>query len=398
MSERRALAPELRRFDREAADRGMPVGARTRVAERLRREAIAREATSGFRFRWLPALTFAAGAALVLLVVGLGLRPSAADEQDPASSALLGIFSVQGEGCRHEADAHQAVLDGTCRLVAPQMTVQTWERVVLRDDDGLRLVEGTALFEVSHVEAGEDPVRIGVSHGLIEVIGTRFSIEQGPTGGHVDLFEGRIRFVSQAGERTEIEPGQRHAWGDAALAEAEAVGEVEVGAETVGRGSALYSSESVAGVADEPEPEPEANGESKGVASERGGRKRRRSKGVAEPVGGSSKDAAEPAEVGGPEDATAIIEEVTRLRAQGRYADAAAVLRRAEAERRWDRRTAQVLSYELGEIIERHLDDDARACAHWARHAERFPGGRYDAAVRAARERLGCSPEAEPAP
>lgn len=397
MSERRALAPELRRFDREAADRGMPVGARTRVAERLRREAIAREATSGFRFRWLPALTFAAGAALVLLVVGLGLRPAAVDEQDPASSALLGVFSVQGEGCRYEGDAHQAVLDGTCRLVAPQMTVQTWERVVLRDDDGLHLVEGTALFEVSHVEAGEDPVQIGVSHGTIEVMGTRFTIEQGPTGGHVDLFDGRIRFVSQAGEHTEIEPGQRRAWGDAVLAEAETVDTAEVEVEADGRGSALGSLESATDeLADEAETETETEVDdaSEVAASERGRRKRRRSK--SEPAASSSKDA-EPAEAG-PEDASAIIEEVSRLRAQGRFADAAAVLRRAEAERRWDRRTAQVLSYELGEIIERHLDDEARACAHWARHAERFPGGRYDAAVRAARERLGCSPEAEPAP
>ena len=91
------------------------------------------------------------------------------------------------------------------------------------------------------------------------------------------------------------------------------------------------------------------------------------------------------------EEATAIIDAVTRLRAQGRYAEAADVLRRADRERRWDARTAQVLSYELGEIIERHLGDREAACAHWARHAERWASGRYARAVGAAQERLGCA-------
>lgn len=374
MPEKRSLAPALRELDREIGERGMPVGARARVAERLRREAIAREATSGFRFRWLPALTFAAGAALVLLVVSMGLRPSVPADESVAAASVLGVFAVEGEDCSHREGPEATVLHGSCRLVASHMTIQTWDRVVLRQDDALRLVEGTALFEVEHVPTDEAPVRIHVSHGTIEVIGTRFTIEQGPTGGHVDLFAGRIRFVARDGERTEIEPGQRHAWGDEAV--------VAVVETPVEEGPTVVAA---AATGREPEPKPVVEPEVTQDAREAPTPTKRRAKAR----GTATRAPAEPPEAS-EEDATAIIEQVTELRAQGRFADAAAVLRRAETERRWDRRTAQVLSYELGEIIERHLGEDERACAHWARHAERFPGGRYDGAVKAARQRLGC--------
>ena len=81
-----------------------------------------------------------------------------------------------------------------------------------------------------------------------------------------------------------------------------------------------------------------------------------------------------------PADATRIIEKVASLRARGRYRAAADLLRRA-LRRPWERRTAEVLSYELGRILERQLDDDAAACAHWRKHDERFGGGRYADAV-----------------
>jgi len=340
----------------------MPVGARTRVAERLRQEAHRREALSGFRFRWLPALTFAAGAALVLLVVGLGLRTGSQSAHDPASTAVLGIFAVEGEGCSHHVDAGDTVLDGICRLVASSMAVQTWDRVVLREEDGIRVLEGAALFDVNPVDPGKTPVRILVSHGAIEVLGTRFAIDQGPRGGHVDLFEGMIRFVPSEGESSDIEPGQRYSWGEgiasASLAVIDARQEPQV---------ALDRPAAIA-----PPVVLEAPSSKRRAKSTR-----RRSAEAVLPKG----DAA---------DANAIIIEVTRLRTQGRYADAAAVLRQAERSHRWDRRTAQVLSYELGQIVERHLGDDEVACVYWTRHERRFPGGRYAKAVAAARERLAC--------
>lgn len=412
MAERPVLAPRLRELDETIARRGMPPGARARVGARLRQEALRREATAGFRFRWLPALTFAAGAALVLLVVGLRLGGSTSPVRSEPTAATVfgGAFSVQGEGCRHRERAPVVELDGTCRLSAPQLSVHTWGPVQLRDDGDLRLLDGTAMFDVTTVAKGEAPTRILVSHGVIEVLGTRFTIEQGPHGGHVDLFEGSIRFVDLEGVVTEIAPGQRHAWGDVV---AELVPRVDEGASAAagagGRGASHHDAGDRAGLdaaagsldviaTNHAAPPPEA-GASPAVAvtthapppaaARRPSRAARRRP--------ETTASAQPPPQAGPDEATTIIDEVTRLRAEGRYAEAADVLRRADRTRRWDDRTAQVLSYELGEIIERHLGDDQAACAHWARHAERWPLGRYARAVSDARQRLGCPTEPSPA-
>ncbi len=400
MSERPALAPKLRAFDQAAEQRGMPLGARARVASRLRREAQRRDAVSGFRFRWLPAVTFAAGAALVLVVVGFGLRGDLGAELTETTPPVMGMFTARGEDCHHHEVEPDTVFDGECRLVGAGLDVHTWDRVRMREDDhAVRVLEGTALFEAEPVPAEQPPRRIYVSHGRIEVVGTRFTIEQGPRGGHVDLFEGRIRFVSLDEVVTEIEPGQRHRWGEM-IADNDAVA---VDGEPGVPGSSIDSTDDAehgAGVvlgADvvpmgAPEPSP-ATAEAKSRrASGRRGAKAGRTRSTGAPGSTTAGDSA----WGTADEAAAIIDEVAALRKQGRYVEAAAVLRRADRARRWDRRTAQVLSYELGEIMARHLGDREAACAHWVRHRERFEGGRYARAVANAVERLGCEPAAKP--
>ena len=139
----------------------------------------------------------------------------------------MGMFTVQGEGCRHHQSADETVLDGTCRLVSPAMAVHSWERVRLSHErspdqdvvqDVVRIRRGAAMFDITTVLPGEAPTRIAVSHGTIEVLGTRFTIEQTAHGGHVDLFEGRIRFIGLDGSSTEIAPGQRYTWGQTVAA------------------------------------------------------------------------------------------------------------------------------------------------------------------------------------
>ncbi len=383
MPERSPLAPRLRELDDTLGERGMPPGARARVEARLQREAQRRAAISGFRLRWLPALTFAAGAALVLAVVGLRFSSDDSVDTGMQQARVMGMFTVQGEGCRHEQDARDTVFRGTCRLVSSQMAVHTWEQVRMREDDGaVRLREGTAMFDIETVEAGEPPTRIHVSHGVIEVLGTRFTIEQSPRGGHVDLFEGRIRFVALDGTTTEIAPGQRYTWGETIAA----LTLTPPPAATSAAGGSASGQEEAA-VADVPTPDESVTPSVEPLVEPEPARERTRHRSSR----ARKNEKAEPSNPSGSADeAAAIIEEVARLRGQGRYTDAVGVLRRAESARRWDRRTAQVLSYELGEIIERHLDDDAAACAHWARHQTRFGGGRYARAVQSARERLGC--------
>jgi hypothetical protein len=91
----------------------------------------------------------------------------------------------------------------------------------------------------------------------------------------------------------------------------------------------------------------------------------------------------------------ALLRELRSLRRAGRYADAARRLEDALGET-WPARTREVLHYELGTIVDGHLDASERACAHWREHLERFPGTRYRRAVSDAQRRRGCALEAAP--
>ena len=348
MPERRPLVPLLRELDAELSSQ--PMG---RAADRrIMRAIAAKGAPKGFRARWVPAMAFVGGAALVLGVVGLQIRAPAPGSDTVAlahgetAAPSMGAFVVKGESCRARGGGGETALDGDCRLVAEHMVAQTWERATVAVDDGVLDVRaGRVVVDVEPVRDHSKPVRVEVSHGTIEVVGTRFEIEQNPRGGHVDLFEGEIRFRAADGRKVTIAPGQRHAWGD----EAERVARV-----------------------DAPDPEPEIE-----ILDE-------------EPRQVVRRRADDRPTFG---DATELIERVDSLRSAGRYRQAVRVLRRAmdaEGNRGWDPRTAQVLSYELGELLSRHLGDAAQACRHFERHLARYPGGRYDSAVRAAKLRLDC--------
>lgn len=346
MPERGPLVPLLRELDRELTSQSLGHAADRRVM----RAIAAKGAPRGFRARWFPAMAFAGGAALVLAVVGLQLRGEAPEPAQLVeardASPSMGVFRVEGERCQTHRGAEGTALDGDCRLVAEHMVAQTWDGATLDVHDGVLDVQsGRVVVDVEPVRDHSKPVRVEVSHGTIEVVGTRFEIEQTADGGHVDLFEGEIRFVDERGEEVTVLPGQRHAWGEEA------------------RRVAV-----VAPVEPEPEIEIElfVEEEEPRVASRR-----------------------RPEETPSYEDATRVIERVAELRSAGRYVEAVRVLRRA-MPRRWDARTAQVLSYELGELLSRHLGQRDQACRHFERHLQRFPGGRYDGAVRDAKQRLRC--------
>ncbi len=337
-----ALLPVLRAHTELISDAEVPVGARHRIAARLAEEARTRAEPTPSR-RWIPMVTFAAGAALVMLVAGYNLARSggdAAQQVQSASVATLAGYTVHGESCQRRLDGDAAVLAGECRLVGPHLAVQTWDDVrLVPSERTVVLRTGQAMFDVQTVAPGETPVRVQVSHGIIEVLGTRFTVDQGPAGGTVDLFEGHIRFRPRDdadGEWIDIQPGQRYAWGDRA----------DLAVAVVADASEMQ---------DEPEPELMIEIEDEEEPPRR-------------PKAAVRLDADE------------IIDRVTELRGMGHYAQAVAVLRKA-LRQRWDRRTGQVLSYELGQILERHRHDPAAACRHWRRHQRRYPEGRYAGAV-----------------
>ncbi len=346
---RKPLAELLRELDAELERDSMPIGARHRIELRIREHE---RPLPGARWRrWLPACTFAAGAALVLAVIGLRVPKDAAHTVDHGASApagrtlepdgavaagpSFGAFAVGGDGCHSRAADVGTEMSGDCRLVSEQMTVQVWEHAIVEaEGETVNFRSGRALFDVEPVGRGGAPVRIGVSHGVIEVLGTRFAVAQEGDGGHVDLFEGRIRFHGSDGSVVDIRPGQRHAWGDAL--EGEPV-DAEIGGDTI---EVL------------PDDKPQSR------------RKR------------------------GAERLREYMRRVEALRSEGRFSAAIQVLREANRER-WDRRTAQAVSYELAELL-RLQGDRKAACRQLRDHERRFPDGTYDDAIALRLDTLEC--------
>lgn len=366
-----ALAPLLRELDQQWQQEQIPVGARNRIELKLRDLELQERPT--WR-RWVPAATFAAGAALVFAMVGLqfpAATPVANPTEDVADALAiaappsLGEYAMLGQACRvvdesqDESQNHQAgtpVGDG-CRLRSQHSTAEVlgMARVLARGDQ-LEVVAGQMLFNVDKLRPRDTAVSVQVSHGVIEVVGTRFLVDQGVQGGHVDLFEGKIRFIGDDGVVLDIEPGQRHRWGQ----EANAV-------------VASAASESPAGPNALPPVAPEVAPEVAAQASTaREGRSVRRR-------GGKTR-----------RNAAALITRVEELRAQKQYRAAVAELR-AALRKRWDKRTSQVLSYELGELLHRYLGERQAACTHLVGHQRRFPGGRYSGAVERTLDKLECN-------
>lgn len=194
------------------------------------------------------------------------------------------------------------------------------------DGDRLRLVAGELELDV---DPRTRPLHVLAGTRDIEVIGTRFVVHQRDEGGWVALFEGRIRLHGLAREPVMLVPGDRHGW------------------------STPRTSDAVTS-APAPRPRPRArprDAEDAGLAS--------------------------------------LLDEVAALRRAGRFADAVARLRDADTSR-WPSRAQQLVSYEIGTLLERQLGDRAAACAHWRAHASRHPDGRHAEAVEAALARLAC--------
>jgi transmembrane sensor len=90
-----------------------------------------------------------------------------------------------------------------------------------------------------------------------------------------------------------------------------------------------------------------------------------------------------------PPEVSTTLERIAVLRSRGEYGEAARVLRRALAAP-LRAESAEILSYELGSILTYQLDTTAAACAHWERHLERYPAGRFDLEVEESRAVLDC--------
>ncbi|MBL8919237.1 MAG: FecR domain-containing protein [Myxococcaceae bacterium] len=212
-------------------------------------------------------------------------------------------------------------------------------------DDGLEVVAGKVSLDVDHAHPRAAPFRVRVSHGLIEVLGTRFIVVQGELGGEVTLLRGSIRFLADDGQRRLLEPGETLRWPLPPVAAA------------------------IEAPAPAPKPAPAPSTPPR----------------TPRPTAAPVKEA-----LGTPPfDVAQFIDELALLRSRGAYEEAVARLTRTLAEGHAPA-TDERLSFELGSLLGRQLRDAERACAHWREHLRRFPQGRYQADVTQARAELGC--------
>jgi hypothetical protein len=134
------------------------------------------------------------------------------DASEPAPSLAEAI--AFDDGCEHTRTDDRLELAEHCRIRIdrPRMMLDTWADTALRlTPHGVALERGTVLFDVDPVR-GDDPVRVEVPDGEIEVVGTRFVVSARADGGHIDLLEGKIRFHHDD-VVLDVEPGRRYAWG-----------------------------------------------------------------------------------------------------------------------------------------------------------------------------------------
>ncbi|MGH1340869.1 MAG: FecR domain-containing protein [Nannocystales bacterium] len=357
----REVIERLKAADRSLANERMPRAAARRVARKVSAELESQSRPS--RMGWIPMLTFVAGAALVLLFLRWSTDEPRSLTEDRSESVAMTVL-VTGPACRSNSAATTTVW-GACSISTegPSMSIDTIDGSHLEVGDRVvDLRSGSALFDVDPVRG--DPVRIVVPQGEIVVVGTRFRVVVGEARSEVELYEGRLEFHDGSGKVTPILAGQHVGFGQPAQPARPAAEESP-------------STKPVLPQTPDADQPPQADDT---VSRAR----------PSVPRGSSKRKARRTAELAPMEDdAGPVIEAAEKLRRAGRYADAAATLR-AALKRRWPRRTADVLSHELGRLLERRIRDQASACRHWEKHLERFTKTRYRARIERSMTELGC--------
>jgi hypothetical protein len=293
-------------------------------------------------------LVLGASAGAVLLAIAVGRSGPSAPAPTLAPRASL---SAHPE-CEVLENGGAVDYLGGCSVKLPTLSVRTEPGSVLkRRDLALELVRGSAWFEVRPLPAGAPPVRVRVAGGVIEVVGTVFSVKQGYSEGSVELFEGKIRFLSAEREAIELRPGEQFVWANSQRRAGASPGPTLA--------PSAQSSASLADAASASRLPPPPLGR----------------------LAPSARNQPSPAPSASQALAVSAIERIAGLRALGKYQEALAELS-AVQQRNRDMRTAEVLSFERGTLLER-LGGATLSCPHWSSHAAQFPKGMYHAAISA---------------
>jgi hypothetical protein len=258
-------------------------------------------------------LALAAGCAMLLSV---WLRPR--------ETQWAEAVSRQSALCLHLDDL-RADLPATCPQpvelsLAGEKAVLMPGTTLAREEKRLRLRQGRVTFEVRPRTSAEPQFVLAVSHGLITVIGTRFTVLQGQQSGTVAVERGQVQFRADDGTLALVDAGQSLSWPRPAPRITEPV-----------------EPEEVAPTSRDKATEPTVN-ERKAPASF---------------------------------DINALTDRLVQLRGQRRYAEAVALLEAGIAHPSATQRQRESLSTELGLVLTT-MGETARACAHWREHVARF--------------------------
>ena len=262
-------------------------------------------------------------------------------------------------GLRQEADGSVTTQGSRCDLEMPgdavALQLENGARV-RREGTGLRVKSGRVMFKVTHRNDSARRFRVWVSDGAIEVVGTKFVVEQEVAGGNVEVTEGRVRFLAKDGSSREVGAGESLRW------------PFPVGSDAAATGNASPTP------IDLPSADDVNTFEGKSHEDRHGSRT----------SGHRNED------LSGDRLKT-FLHEIDSLRSQQRYEKAVDRLRQALRQVQ-NREIAEELSFEAGSLLTFQIQKTGEACRHWALHKREFrETPRYDAAIQRAEERLGCA-------
>ena len=369
MSDQPSFVAALRELDESRQAERLRPGAVHRITRRLDAELLQAELPSKRR-GFIPMVSFAAGAATVLAFFMLSSGPDAVvEEKTDTAVPMHASWEVTGSNCHTTQGKTELTLDGNCHVVVADadLVVESRKTTRLRGiENGVAMLDGTALFDITPDIEGP-PRRVVVPGGTIEVHGTRFSVVVRYGAGHVDLLEGSVHFIDTAGKTHELSPGERFQF-SANETIATAPRPTPTNTTNVAEAGANVELE-------EPPALPLAAGERLAALADEYKDKHARPSRSRAPSS---------------EELQGIVSQIAEFRAQRKY-DAAVSLLRGALNKRWDRRTREVLSYELGTILSNQLTNREQACAHWKTHRRQFKSGQYERAIERIESRLTCA-------
>jgi len=359
--------------------------------------------------------------------------------QDKNNSEVAGFLVIEGQAT---APASKGLL---CQSTSCQLEMKTRQTQITaartaqiqRKKDHLRVWKGKVTLDVSAQPDKTKPFRIYVSHGYIEVMGTHFTIKQQATHGQVTLHHGKIRFVYLSGRTKKVHPGQTLHWPFkytkhtkpiihrryAALKRQKTkTASPEAHPPEKKAPLAMVTSSQKPGSLNLPQKEkptaisvhaPKQHTVPEGKMPSHPAKSRKRktfqkrsvsAKNFHEPISptlprrvststspGTSNPKVVKVKRLSSKEVTVFINNIARLRAQGRYQKVAEQLEKALPKLTGS--TRERLSYELGSLLSFQLRSFKKACQHWKQHQKRFAkSSRYSKEILDWQRILKCKP------